>query len=43
MGVAGLSKELRDRVQGHAFSDVSSKHYERYDYFKEERLGLFRW
>ncbi|MER2097538.1 MAG: integrase family protein [Pseudomonas qingdaonensis] len=43
MGVVGLSKELRDRIQGHAFSDVSSKHYDRYDYFKEKQRGLARW
>ncbi|MFG6281092.1 hypothetical protein ACGV33_18280, partial [Microbacterium sp. S16(2024)] len=43
MGVAGLDKELRDRIQGHAFSDVSSKHYDRYDYFKEKLAGLSKW
>jgi len=43
MGVAGLEKELRDRIQGHAFNDVSSKHYDRYDYFKEKQRGLQRW
>ncbi|MCY1187962.1 hypothetical protein D9M73_290070 [compost metagenome] len=43
MGVAGMSKELRDRIQGHAFNDVSSKHYDRYDYFKEKKAGLLRW
>lgn len=43
MGVAGLDKELRDRIQGHAFNDVSSKHYDRYDYFKEKQRGLQRW
>jgi len=43
MGVAGISKEIRDRVQGHAFSDVSSKHYDRYDYFKEKHKALQQW
>lgn len=43
MGVAGISKETRDRIQGHAFNDVSSKHYDRYDYFKEKREGLRVW
>jgi hypothetical protein len=43
MGVAGLDKELKDRIQGHAFGDVSSKHYDRYTYFKEKKLGLQRW
>lgn len=43
MGVAGLDKELRDRIQGHAFNDVSSKHYDRYGYFLEKKRGLQRW
>ncbi len=43
MGVAGISKEIRDRIQGHAFSDVSSKHYDRYDYFKEKKAALDVW
>ncbi|QDD91300.1 tyrosine-type recombinase/integrase [Pseudomonas oryzihabitans] len=43
MASAGLSKELRDRIQGHAFNDVSSKHYDRYDYFAEKRAGLETW
>jgi hypothetical protein len=43
MGVAGLGKEVRDRIQGHAFNDVSSKHYDRHDYFKEKQQALLRW
>lgn len=43
MGVAKLSKELKDRIQGHAFGDVSSKHYDRYDYFDEKKHALQRW
>ncbi|MFU3596641.1 tyrosine-type recombinase/integrase [Pseudomonas aeruginosa] len=43
MGKAGLDKQLRDRIQGHAFNDVSAKHYDRYDYFKEKKRGLDRW
>ncbi|MBB2884434.1 MULTISPECIES: integrase family protein [Pseudomonas] len=43
MGVAKLSKELKDRIQGHAFGDVSSKHYDRYDYFNEKKKALQRW
>lgn len=39
MGVAGISKEIRDRIQGHALSDVSSKHY----YFKEKQAALNVW
>lgn len=43
MGVAGLEKELRNRIQGNAFNDASSKHYDRYDYFKGKQRGLQRW
>ncbi len=43
MGKAGISKELRDRIQGHAMTDVSSKHYDRYDYLKEKRSGMAIW
>ncbi|BBN53309.1 integrase [Pseudomonas chlororaphis subsp. aurantiaca] len=43
MGVAGINKEMKDRVQGHAFGDVGSKHYDRYSYFKEKRQALQRW
>ena len=42
-GKAGISKEIRDRIQGHALSDVSSKHYDKYDYFPEKREGLKVW
>lgn len=43
MGRAGLSKELRDRIQAHAFTDVGSKHYDRYTYFAEKKAGLRKW
>ena len=42
-GMAGLSKEIRDRIQNHALSDVSSKHYDRYDYLKEKRHAMIIW
>ena len=42
-GKAGISKELRDRIQNHSMTDVSSKHYDRYDYLKEKRYGLNVW
>ena len=42
-GKAGISKELRDRLQNHALQDVSSKHYDRYDYLVEKRQGLKVW
>jgi len=43
MGLAGIDKQDRDRIQGHAFNDVSSKHYDRYDYLREKKRGLNRW
>lgn len=43
MGLAGLDKGIKDRIQGHSFGDVSSKHYDRYSYFREKKLGLQKW
>lgn len=43
MGEIGLSKEIRDRLQNHAFQDVSAKHYDRYDYLNEKRRALEVW
>ncbi len=43
MGEIGISKELRDRLQNHAFQDVSSKHYDRYSYLPEKRRALEAW
>lgn len=43
MGELGISKELRDRLQNHALQDVSSKHYDRYDYLDEKRKALEAW
>ncbi|USH02126.1 integrase arm-type DNA-binding domain-containing protein [Grimontia kaedaensis] len=43
MGEIGISKELRDRIQNHAMNDVSSKHYDRYDYLSEKRRALEAW
>jgi len=42
-GKAGISKELRDRLQNHALKDVSTKHYDRYDYLAEKRQGMKVW
>jgi len=42
-GKAGISKELRDRLQNHALKDVSTKHYDRYDYLTEKRQGMKVW
>ena len=43
MGAAGISKEMRDRLQNHATSDVSTKHYDRYDYWKEKSAAASTW
>jgi integrase len=43
MGEIGISKDVRDRIQNHALTDVSSKHYDRYDYLPEKRKGLMEW
>ncbi|MDP1772135.1 MAG: site-specific integrase [Methylobacter sp.] len=42
-GKAGLSKEIRDKIQNHALTDVSTKHYDLYDYFDEKQEALTRW
>lgn len=44
MGAAGISKEIRDHLQNHAMrSDVSSKHYDRYDYLAEKQEAIRIW
>ena len=42
-GLAGLSKEIRDRLQNHALNDVSSKHYDRHFYIEEKKEALLKW
>lgn len=42
-GHAGLSKDIRDRLQNHSQRDVSSVHYDRYDYLSEKRDGIVKW
>jgi integrase len=42
-GKAGISKEIRDRIQNHAFHDVSSKSYDRWTYMPEKRAGMEQW
>lgn len=42
-GKAGVSKEIRDRIQNHALQDVSSKSYDRWTYMPEKREGMARW
>ncbi|MGX8013707.1 tyrosine-type recombinase/integrase [Mesorhizobium sp. ORM8.1] len=42
-GKAGLSKEIRDRLQNHTLQDVSSKSYDRWNYMPEKRAAMARW
>lgn len=42
-GAAGLSKDIRDRLQNHARSDVSSRHYDRYEMLPERRAAVKVW
>lgn len=42
-GQFGLSLEIRNRLQGHAFTDVGSQHYDRYDYLTEKRQAMEQW
>ena len=42
-GMAGLSKEIRDRIQGHAFHDVGSRNYDRYDYLPQKTKAMLAW
>lgn len=42
-GFAKLTKEDRDRIQNHRSGDVSSKHYDRYDYLDEKKEAMKRW
>jgi integrase len=42
-GKAGISKEIRDRIQNHALQDVSSKSYDRWTYMPEKRAAMEKW
>ena len=43
-GRAGISKEMRDRLQNHVTDNtVSARHYDRYDYLREKRAAMNRW
>jgi len=43
MGELGISKHIRDILQNHALQDVSSKHYDKYEYENEKRIALEAW
>jgi integrase len=42
-GQAGISKEIRDRIQNHTLQDVSSKSYDRWNYMPEKRAAMKKW
>lgn len=42
-GAAGLSRDIRDRIQNHKRSDVGTRHYDRYDYLREKRAAMGAW
>lgn len=42
-GKAGVSKEIRDRIQNHTLQDVSSKSYDRWNYMPEKRAAMKKW
>jgi hypothetical protein len=42
-GKAGLSKEVRDRLQNHTLQDVSSKSYGRWNYMPEKSAAMVKW
>jgi integrase len=42
-GKAGLSKDIRDRIQNHTLQDVSSKSYDRWSYMPEKRAAMDKW
>ena len=42
-GSFGLPLEIRNRIQGHAMTDVGSIFYDRHDYLAEKRAGMEKW
>ncbi len=42
-GQLKISNEIRDRIQHHALHDVSTVHYDRYDYNEEKMEALLKW
>lgn len=42
-GAMGIPLELRNRLQGHALTDVGSVHYDRHDYLREKREAMEQW
>ena len=42
-GSIGIDLELRNRLQGHAMTDVGSIHYDRWSYLPQKRTGMDLW
>lgn len=42
-GGIGISLEMRNRLQGHAMTDVGSVYYDRHDYLAEKREAMNTW
>jgi integrase len=42
-GSIGIDLELRNRLQGHAMTDVGSVHYDRWGYLPEKREAMDKW
>jgi integrase len=43
MGQLKISKEARDRYHSHALNDVSSRHYDKYDYLDQKKEVVRVW
>ena len=42
-GAFGIPLEVRNRLQGHAMTDVGSIFYDRHDYLAEKREAMQKW
>jgi hypothetical protein len=42
-GEIKIDLEIRNRIQGHAFSDIGSKNYDRWSYEPEKRASMQKW
>jgi integrase len=42
-GSIGIDLEIRNRLQGHAMTDVGSVHYDRWGYLPEKRAAMTEW
>jgi len=43
MGKIGIPKEFRDRYHTHSLSDISSKHYDKFDYLEQKQEVAEKW